>query len=84
MAPDRDPEPTAVLDRPPLNRWAVAGLALSVTVAAASLFVLPWLQSQGVSFGLGFWSIVAVEFLAALGTAFFALNLRGEGDAERY
>jgi len=73
-----------VIDKPPLNRWAVAGLAVSVAIAAGALFVLPWLQSQGISFGVGFWSIVAVEFLAALAVAFFALNLRQEGEVERY
>jgi hypothetical protein len=79
MAADPDVDPI-LAERAPLNRWAIAGLAVSVFVAAAALFVLPWLQSQGVSFGLGFWSIVAVEFLAALATAFFALNLHGDPD----
>jgi len=73
-----------VVDKPSLNRWAVAGLVVSVAIAAGSLFVLPWLQSQGVSFGFGFWSIVAIEFLAALAVGFFALNIRQDGEIERY
>lgn len=73
-----------VLDKPPLNRWAVAGLLLSVAVAVVALFLLPWLRSQGVSFGVGFWSIAAVEFVAAISAAYFVFNLRDDGDVERY
>ena len=61
-----------------LNIWAAVGLAVSFLVGAGGLFVLPWLRTQGLSFGDAFVSVLFVELFAALGVTFFALNLYDE------
>ncbi|WP_247010299.1 hypothetical protein [Halorientalis litorea] len=50
-----------------LNTRAAAGLVVSVVVGIVGLFLLPSLRSLGVSFGVAFWSLLALEFAAFLG-----------------
>jgi hypothetical protein len=66
------------MDPEPLNRWAVVGLVVSVLVAVGGLFALPSLLSQGITFNAAFWFLCAVEFVAAVGVAYFVLNLHGD------
>jgi hypothetical protein len=65
---ERDPEP--------LNTTAVVGLVVSVIVAVAGLFALPTLLGGGLSFGIAFWFLCGVEFVAAIGVIVSVTNLR--------
>jgi hypothetical protein len=62
----------------PLNRAAVAGLVVCVVLAVAALFALPALRDAGLSFEVAFWSLAAIELLAALGAGYAVLNLRAD------
>ncbi|WP_202877440.1 hypothetical protein [Haloglomus irregulare] len=73
-ASDLDPDPDA--DQPvettveTLNTRALIGLIVSLTVGVAGLFVLPALQSAfGLTFGVAFGLILAVELLSFVGVA---------------
>lgn len=70
------------LDPAPLNRWAVAGLIVSVLVAVSGLFVLPSLLDQGLTFNAAFWFLCGLEFVAAIGVAYFTLNLHDDTDSD--
>lgn len=69
-------DPGTLGEQQPLNRLAVAGLVASTLVAIVGLFALPTLTANGLTFGQAFWSLVALEFLAALGVAVSVLRLR--------
>jgi hypothetical protein len=69
-------DPGTLGEQQPLNRLAVAGLVASTLVAIVGLFALPTLRANGLSFGAAFWSLVALEFVAALGVAVSVLRLR--------
>ena len=70
---DNPSEPVAVL-----NTYSVAGIAICAVFAAVALFSLPTLQTFGLSFKAAFWLTAAVELIAALGIAYFVLNLHEE------
>jgi hypothetical protein len=73
-------DPGTLGEQRPLNRLAVVGLVVSTLVAIVGLFALPALTANGLSFGQAFWSLVAIEFLAALGVAVSVLRLRDRGE----
>lgn len=70
---DEPSEPVAVL-----NTYSVVGIAICAVFAAVALFSLPTLQTFGLSFKTAFWLTAAVELIAALGIAYFVLNLHEE------
>jgi hypothetical protein len=64
-------------DPEPLNTTAVAGLIGFLVVGVGSLFALPAIQSlTGLGFFPVFWSIVALNFVCAVGVGVSVLNLR--------
>jgi hypothetical protein len=64
-------------DPAPLNTLAVAGLVGFLLVGVGSLFALPAIQSlTGLGFFPVFWSIVALNFVCAVGVGLSVLNLR--------
>ena len=58
-----------------LNTRAAVGLVLSVTVGVVGLFLLPTLRDFGLSFGVAFWSLLALEFLSVVGVTVSVLRL---------
>ncbi|PSQ44090.1 hypothetical protein BRD17_04820 [Halobacteriales archaeon SW_7_68_16] len=54
---------------------ALVGLAVSVIVGVGALFILPFLRSQGLGFFEAFWVAAGLELIAALGVAYYVLNL---------
>lgn len=60
---------------PSLNRLAVAGFALAVTVAVVGLFALPTLQNAGLSFRAAFAIVGVTEFVAAFVTTLAVYHL---------
>lgn len=70
------------LTPPRLNRRAVYGLVASVLVAVVGLFLLPTLREAGWSFRMAFWSLVGLEFLAAVGVGISVLSLYDEDGTE--
>ncbi|MFC5365905.1 hypothetical protein [Salinirubrum litoreum] len=66
------------VDPAPLNTLAVVGLVGFLVVGVGSLFALPAIQSlTGLGFFPVFWSIVALNFVCAVGVGLSVLNLRG-------
>jgi hypothetical protein len=64
-------------DPAPLNTLAVVGLVGFLVVGVGSLFALPAIQSlTGLGFFPVFWSIVALNFVCAVGVGLSVLNLR--------
>lgn len=64
-------------DPAPLNTLAVAGVVGFLVVGVGSLFALPAIQSlTGLGFFPVFWSIVALNFICAVGVGVSVLNLR--------
>ncbi|WP_280588129.1 hypothetical protein [Halorubrum sp. Boch-26] len=62
-----------------LNTTSVVGIAVCFVLAVAALFALPTVQARGgVGFDTAFWIISAVELVAALGIAYFVINLHEE------
>jgi len=70
---DEPSQPVAVL-----NTTSAVGIAVCAVFAAVALFSLPTLQNMGLSFTAAFWLTAAVELAAALGIAYFVLNLHEE------
>jgi hypothetical protein len=64
-----------VVDRPPTNRRAVAGIALSALVAASAFFLMPAFEWLGVGFWPAFLGISAIEIVCAVGVAVSVHNL---------
>jgi len=58
-----------------LNTRAVVGLVLSVGAGVVGLFLLPTLRELGLSFGVAFWSLLGLEFLAVVGVTVSVLRL---------
>ena len=63
------------LDVRSLNRVAVVGLIGSFFVALAGLFVLPAAGAVGLSTRNGFWIVLAIEFIGAVGVGLSAQRL---------
>ena len=55
-------------------------LAASVLVGVAALFALPALQSLGLGFWVAFWSLMGIEFVAAVGVTYAVLQLRTDAE----
>jgi len=63
-----------------LNRLALAGIFVFGAIAALALFALPTLTGMGLSFFEAFWTIAAVEFVAAVGAGASVYWLYGNPD----
>jgi len=63
------------LDVQSLNRVAVVGLIGSFVVALAGLFALPAAGAVGLSTRNGFWIVLGVEFVGAVGVGLSAQRL---------
>ena len=61
-----------------LNTTSAVGVGVCFVLASAALCALPTLERQGFAFETAFWMVSAVELLAALGIAYFVLNLHEE------
>jgi hypothetical protein len=70
-----DDETDGEVDVRSLNRVAVAGLIGSFFLALAGLFVLPAADAVGLSTRNGFWIVLAVEFVGAVGVGVSARRL---------
>lgn len=80
-----DVDDGVVVDPPPTNRWALAGLVVAGLAAGGALFTMPWLRALGVPFGPALEAIAAVEAGAALTCVYCLLNLHPEdAEVERY
>jgi hypothetical protein len=53
-------------DRPPMNRRAVAGIALAALVATPAFFLIPAFERPGVGFRPAFLGISAIEIACAV------------------
>lgn len=74
---DTDTADDDFTDPAPLNTLAVAGVVGFLLVGVGSLFALPLVQSlTGLGFFPVFWSIVALNFICAVGVGVSVLNLR--------
>ena len=79
LDPGSDPDRPAETTVETLNTRALLGLILSLAVGIAGLFVLPALQSTfGLTFGVAFGLVLAVEFLSFVGVAVFVFRLYQE------
>jgi len=68
-----DPDAESQIDRPVL-----AGIVVLTLAAGAALFGLPALRATGMSFEAAFWSIAAVQLVAALGVAVLVFRVTGD------
>jgi uncharacterized membrane protein YeaQ/YmgE (transglycosylase-associated protein family) len=76
LDPGSDPDRTAETAVETLNTRALLGLVLSLAVGITGLFVLPALQSTfGLTFGVAFGLVLAVEFISFIGVAVFVFRL---------
>ncbi|WP_186311014.1 hypothetical protein [Halorubrum depositum] len=66
-------DPVAVL-----NIGSVVGIGVCAVLAAVGMFALPTLRRYGLGFTAAFWTVSAVELLAAIGIAYFVHNLHEE------
>jgi hypothetical protein len=55
-----------VVDRPPMNRRAVAGIVLAALVAMSGFFLMPVFEWLGVGFWPAFLGISAIEVTCAV------------------
>jgi len=55
-----------VVDRPPMDRRALAGIVLAALVAASAFFAMPVFEWLGVGFWPAFLGISGVEILCAV------------------
>ncbi|MFC7075587.1 hypothetical protein [Haloarcula halophila] len=73
-------------DHPPtpeeLNVRSLAGLVVSVALAAVGLFILPVFQSFGLAFRPAFWLVLAIEGVALAGVVISVLTLHRERTLE--
>jgi hypothetical protein len=76
LDPGSDPDQTAETSVETLNTGALIGLILSLAVGITGLFILPTLQSTfGLTFGVAFALVLAVEFLSFIGVTVFVFRL---------
>jgi hypothetical protein len=61
-----------------IDRRVLAGIVALTLAASAALFGLPALRALGLSFEVAFWTIAAVELLAAFGIALLIFRLTGD------
>ena len=61
-----------------IDRRVLAGIVALTVAASAALFGLPALVAAGFSFETAFWSIAAVELVAAFGIAVLVFRLTGD------
>lgn len=61
---------------------AILGAVLFGLLGAVALFALPAVRSLGVGFYPGFWTLAAVELVAAFGVAFFVLRMHRDRDRD--
>lgn len=61
-----------------IDRRVLAGIVFLTLAASAALFGLPALRAAGFTFDEAFWSIAAVELLAAFGIAVLIFHLTGD------
>jgi hypothetical protein len=73
-----------VVDRPPMNRWAVAGIVLAALTAASAFFLMPAFEWLGVGFWPAFLGISAVEIGCATVVAVSVHNLYPEDYTPEY
>ena len=55
-----------VVDRPPMNRRAVAGIVAAALIAASAFFLMPVFELFGVGFWPAFLGISAIEVACAV------------------
>ena len=55
-----------VVDRPPMNRRAIAGIVLAALVAMSGFFLMPAFEWLGVGFWPAFLGISAIEVVCAV------------------
>lgn len=75
---DADDKTVDELQPESLNTRSLAGLIISVSVGMVGLFMLPPLQSLGLSFMTAFWTTAAIELLAFVGVAVSVMTLYRE------
>lgn len=61
-----------------IDRRVLAGIVALTLAAGAALFGLLALRAAGLSFESAFWSIAAVELIAAFGIAVLIFRLTGD------
>ncbi|ESS06916.1 MAG: hypothetical protein A07HB70_00885 [uncultured archaeon A07HB70] len=61
-----------------IDRRVLAGIVVLALAAGVALFGLPALRAVGMSFQTAFWSIAAVQLVAALGIALLVFRVTGD------
>ncbi|MFB6168406.1 MAG: hypothetical protein ABEJ43_06115 [Haloferacaceae archaeon] len=61
-----------------IDRRVLAGIVVLTVAASVALFGLPALRAAGFTFQTAFWSIAAVELIAAFGIAVLIFRLTGD------
>ncbi len=61
-----------------IDRRVLAGIVVLALAASVALFGLPALRAVGMSFQTAFWSIAAVQLVAALGIALLVFRVTGD------
>jgi hypothetical protein len=61
-----------------IDRRVLVGIVVLALAAGVALFGLPALRAVGMSFQTAFWSIAAVQLVAALGIALLVFRVTGD------
>jgi nitrogen fixation/metabolism regulation signal transduction histidine kinase len=71
-------EPTGPDEGSRIDRRVLVGIVALTLAATVALFGLPVLLDTGMSFETAFWTIAAVELVAALGIVVLVFRLTGD------